>query len=83
MSTILLGSILEGVLLDLCYSFPKVAGNAKSAKIVKGKTAPFEDWGLKCLIDVAFECKWITLHAREQSKSLRLYRNVDSSTRTA
>jgi hypothetical protein len=28
------------------------------------------------LIDVAYECKWITLHAKEQSKSLSLYRNI-------
>jgi hypothetical protein len=76
-SIVLLGSILEGVLIHMCYRFPQVAGNAKSRKTDKrGKTLPFEQWHLDCLIDVAYECKWITLHAKEQSKSMRFYRNL-------
>lgn len=76
-STVLLGSILEGVLIHMCHRFPQVAGNAKSRKKDKrGNTLPFEEWHLDCLIDVAYECKWLTLHAKEQSKSLRLYRNI-------
>ncbi|MGA7195074.1 MAG: hypothetical protein WBW94_15745 [Anaerolineales bacterium] len=76
-STVLLGSILEGVLIDVCYRFPQIAGNAKSKMTDgRGKSLPFEEWHLESLINVAYECKWITLHAKEQSKSLRLYRNI-------
>ena len=76
-TTVLLGSILEGVLVDMCYRFPKIAENAISRKTNKqGKNLPFEEWHLDRLIDIAYECNWITLHAKEQSKSLRLYRNI-------
>ncbi len=76
-ATVVLGSILEGVLVDMCYRFPKLAGNAKSRKKdSRGKNLPFEEWHLDCLIDIAYECKWIAFHTREQSKSLRQYRNI-------
>lgn len=44
-ATVLMGSILEGVLIDLCNQYPLLAGNANSNAPEKhGKTPPFKDW---------------------------------------
>lgn len=73
---ILLGSILEGVLLDKVEQNPSVANQAQSAPSVKGKVLQFQDWTLENFIAVSHECGWIDRDVRDFSASLRDYRNL-------
>jgi AbiTii len=74
---ILLGSILEGVLLDKVEQNPAQANtSSKSPKDKKsGKPLPFVDWNLVSLIDVADDCNWLKKEAKDFSHVVRDYRN--------
>jgi hypothetical protein len=73
---ILLGSFLEGVLLDKVQSNKKQANQAKSAPKAEDKTRPFNEWTLNDLIKVAYECRWLDKDVKVFSEALRDYRNL-------
>lgn len=76
-AVVLYGSILEGILLDMCERYPKLAGNAKRIqRDKKGNPVHFTDWKFETFIEVANELGWLSIEAREQSKSLKMYRNL-------
>ncbi|WP_282010511.1 hypothetical protein [Nitrospina watsonii] len=72
----LCGSILEGILLSIAISNPKVFNQSKSSpKDKDGKTKKFEDWGLGNYIDVAYEIGILKLDVKKFSHALRDFRN--------
>jgi len=79
---VLLGSILEGMLLDTVKSNKEKANKAKAAPRNKDKktgklvVSPLERWGLENLIDVCRECKWLSNHIFYDTKAVRKYRNL-------
>jgi hypothetical protein len=76
-ATILMGSILEGVLLAIIQSNKKESNQARSAPRDKnGNVKSFGDWYLSNLIDVAHECGWLQLDVKKFSHTLREYRNL-------
>ncbi len=73
---ILLGSILEGVLLDKIEQNPAQANTSKSCpKDKTGKPLPFADWKLQALIEVAHDCGWLRKESKDFSQVVRDYRN--------
>lgn len=73
---ILLGSILEGVLLDKIKSNCIDAGRASGAKRDRrGDLVSFEDWHLNDLITVSYQCGWIGKDRHDFADTLRDYRN--------
>ncbi len=72
---ILLGSILEGTLLDKTERNPKQANQATSSPKKDGKVLAFRDWSLDSLIQVAHECDWIKKDMKDFSVVVRNYRN--------
>jgi hypothetical protein len=73
---VLLGSILEGVLLEKVMQNPQVAGNANSAPKERDKTLSFDKWTLDSLIAVAHECGWLDRETHSYAIVLREYRNL-------
>jgi hypothetical protein len=73
---VLLGSILEGVLLDKVQKNPKEANQAKSTPKLKGQPLKFSEWRLTDLIAVACELKWLRQDIQAFSHTLREYRNL-------
>lgn len=75
-TVILLGSILEGVLLDKIEQNPVQSNKAKSCpKDRTGKPLPFAEWKLQSLIEVAHECGWLKKESKDFSHVVRDYRN--------
>lgn len=73
---IMLGSILEGVLLDKALTNPAVAQqSSKAPKDRAGQVRPTGEWTLAQLIDVAHECGWLSKGMKDFSDTLREYRN--------
>ncbi len=73
---ILLGSILEGVLLDMVEKNPAQANSSsKSPKDRGGVVLPFEKWKLQNLIDVTHDCGWLKKESKDFSHVVRDYRN--------
>ena len=76
-ATIMIGSILEGVLLGIATRFPKLFNSAKSApkdresKIIK----KFYDWSLNNYIDVAYEVGILKHDVQQFSHGVRDFRN--------
>jgi hypothetical protein len=75
-ATILLGSILEGVLLAYVQQHPAEANQAAPAPKKDGKVRPFSEWTLNHLIEVAHHCGWIGTQVKDFSGVLRDYRNL-------
>jgi hypothetical protein len=77
-ATIIIGSLLEGMLLAVIRIFPKEANTAKAApKDSKtGNTKHIVDWSLSDMINVAHELGWIGLDVKKFSHSLREFRNL-------
>lgn len=74
---ILMGSVLEGVLLDFVENNPKDANKSKSApKYDSGENKSFKDWTLNDLINVAHECGWMDKDIKDFNSALRDYRNL-------
>lgn len=67
---VLLGSILEGVLLDKIQNHPEQANQSKSAPKIS-----FCRWTFRDLIVVAHECGWLDRDVKDYSETLRDYRN--------
>jgi AbiTii len=74
---ILLGSILEGVLLDKVEQNPALANtSSKSPKDKKSrKPLPFVEWNLVSLINVADDRNWLKKGSKDFSHVVREYRN--------
>mgnify|MGYP000425955164 CR=1 FL=1 len=74
---ILLGSILEGVLLDRVQQYPEKANNSSCApKRPDGSVRTFGEWALADLISVSHEQGWLDRDVRDFSSVLRDYRNL-------
>lgn len=77
-ATIIMGSMLEGMLLSVLQKFPKEANTCKAAPIDSrvGKVKYFAEWSLSDMIDVAHEANWIDLDVKKFSHALREFRNL-------
>lgn len=76
-TVILLGSIMEGALLDVATRFQADAARCGNAPRDRdGKLLPLNRWNLDKLIDVAHELHWIQADVRKFASSLRDYRNL-------
>lgn len=72
----LIGSTLEGLLIDVAKRNPEKFNKSKSApKDTNGSIKRFKDWSLNSLIDVAHETNFIELDVKKFSHSLRDFRN--------
>jgi len=75
-AVILCGSILEGALLGTVQMYPSVFNQAKSSpKDKAGKVKRFTDWSLSEMIDVACECKFLSVDVKKFGHALRDFRN--------
>lgn len=77
-ATIVMGSMLEGMLLATMQRFPKQANECKAAPVDPGtgKVKYFADWTLSDMVNVAHEASWIDLDVKKFSHSLREFRNM-------
>lgn len=75
-ATFLIGSTLEGVLLELAKDNQTLFKEASaSPKNKKGVVKPFDDWRLSDLINVAHETGYVSKNVTDFSHSLRAFRN--------
>jgi hypothetical protein len=76
-ATIIMGSMLEGLLLGVCQRYPKEANTTPcTPKDSSGKVLKFHEWSLSQMIDVAHHAGWIDLDVKKFSHSLRDFRNL-------
>jgi hypothetical protein len=75
-SLVMLGSVLEGALLDKVEHNPEEANRAKSSPSKQGDVLQFHEWSFENLIQVARECGWIDSDVGDFSSALRDYRNL-------
>lgn len=77
-ATIIMGSLLEGLLLGVCQRNPAITNKCSSApKDPKtGKVKNFAKWSLSEMIDVAHQVGWLGLDVKKFSHSLREFRNL-------
>lgn len=77
-ATIIMGSMLEGMLLAVLQKFPREGNTCKAAPIDPrtSKVKYFADWSLSDMINVAHEAGWIDLDVKKFSHSLREFRNL-------
>lgn len=76
-AVVMMGSILEGVLLNKVEQNIKASNQAKSSpKDREGKPKPIHEWGLSSLIDVAHEAGWLQGDVKRFSHALRDSRNI-------
>jgi AbiTii len=75
-TVILLGSILEGVLLDKVeQNQTQAVASSKCPRDRNGNPLPFEKWTLEKLIEVTHDCGWLKKEAKDFSHVVRDYRN--------
>ena len=76
-ATIVMGSLLEGLLLGVLMSRPAIANRSATApKDPTGKVKRFVDWTLSQMIDVAHSVGWVDLDVKRFSHALREFRNL-------
>ena len=77
-ATIIMGSMLEGMLLAVLQKFSKEGNECKAAPINQktGKVKHFAEWTLSAMINVAHEANWVDLDVKKFSHSLREFRNL-------
>lgn len=77
-ATILMGTMLEGILLAAIQKFPKEANTSKVAPkdVRSGKIKNFAEWSLSEMINVVHDLGWIDLDVKKFSHSLRDFRNI-------
>jgi len=77
-ATIIMGSMLEGLLLGICQRNPAIANRCPSAPkdTNTGKVKHFANWSLAEMIDVAHQVGWLGLDVKKFSHSLREFRNM-------
>lgn len=71
----LIGSTLEGILLDTAKSHAALFTRANAAPKYNGTVINLEDWKLNDLINVAYEVGFVTKNVKDFSHSLRTFRN--------
>lgn len=74
-AVLLIGSTLEGVLLDVAKRNPTLFIKATAAPKDKGTVRPLDDWKLNDLINVAHEVGYVSKNVADFSHSLRSFRN--------
>lgn len=75
-AVIMIGSILEGILLGIASSYPKLFNQAQSApKNEAGNVRRFAEWGLNNYIDVAYEIGFLKKDVKKFSHVVRDFRN--------
>jgi hypothetical protein len=74
---ILIGSILEGVLLNMANAYPQQFNQSLVApkNTGTGKVLPFVNWNLNSFIDVAFDIGMLNKDVKKFSHVLREFRN--------
>lgn len=73
---IMMGSLLEGILLNIEIAYPQIFNKAKSApKDKNNKVKNFVEWTLSDSINVAHEIGFICEDVKKFSHSLRDFRN--------
>jgi hypothetical protein len=77
-ATIMMGSMLEGILLAVLREHPKRANTCRAAPIDSqtGKVKQYGEWSLSDMINVAHQAQWIDLDVKKFSHSLREFRNL-------
>lgn len=77
-ATILMGTMLEGILLAVFQRFPKDVNTSKIAPTDSktGKVKYFAEWSLSEMINVAHDIGWIDLDVKKFSHALRDFRNI-------
>jgi hypothetical protein len=77
-ATILMGSLLEGILLAVLQKFPKEANmsNVAPKDSRTGKVKYFAEWSLCEMINVSHDLGWLDLDVKKFSHSLREFRNL-------
>ena len=77
-ATILMGSLLEGILLAVLQKYPKEANMSKVApkNSRTGKVKYFAEWSLYEMINVSHDLGWLDLDVKKFSHSLREFRNL-------
>lgn len=72
----LLGSTLEGLLLEVAITNPEIFNKAKATpKTRTSVPLPFHSWTLNSLIDVAYEINFLDLNVKKFSHDLKDFRN--------
>lgn len=71
----LLGSILEGILLDLITHNIIIFNKANSSPKINGKVKPIYNWTLEEMINTAFDLNFIKLDVSSHCKALKNFRN--------
>lgn len=75
-SVIMIGSILEGILLGIASSYPRLFNQAHCApKDEVGTVRKFPDWTLNNFIDVSFEIGFLKQDVKKFSHVVRDFRN--------
>jgi len=75
-TVLLLGSILEGVLMDIIKRHQEEANRSPKSPKAGGKVKPFRDWSLHDCIEVACEQRWLRGDRLRFSHALRESRNL-------
>lgn len=77
-ATIIMGSMLEGLLLGVFQRSPAAVNRCPSAPTYRGtgKVKNFSNWKLAEMIDVAHQLGWLGLDVKKFSHSLREFRNL-------
>lgn len=77
-ATIIMGSMLEGMLLAVLQKFPQEANTCKAVPHDPrtGKVKYFAEWSLSDMINVAHEAGWLDLDVKKFSHALREFRNL-------
>jgi len=77
-ATIIMGSMLEGMLLAVLQKFPQDANKCEVAPHDSrtGKVKYFAEWSLSDMINVAHEAGWLDLDVKKFSHALREFRNL-------
>jgi hypothetical protein len=71
----LIGSTLEGVLLDVAFKHATDFVGASAAPTKDGTVRPLPEWKLNDLINVAFELSYVTKNVKDFSHVVRGFRN--------
>jgi hypothetical protein len=77
-ATILMGTMLEGMILAVLQRFPKEANISKAAPLdfKTGKVKYFAEWSFSDMINVAHDVGWVGLDVKKFSHALREFRNL-------
>jgi hypothetical protein len=77
-ATILMGTMLEGILLAVLSKYPQIANCSVCAPkdSESGKVKKYHEWSLYDMINVSHDVEWLGLDVKKFSHSLREFRNI-------